>query len=210
MLFSNTGRQMEIYWVFLSILLVVETSFAHTGGISFKNLGSFCKNDTPHGDPNVLPIETGPPRLIRTVENGSLYQVGVGEDQTWLVHVWGMNGYDYGFAYGTLLSEQINQLMPNAYAYFEKEIVDNLDDIKLPQWFKKLVVDEGLGIALDAQNALVHSYMDEEIYNEIRGISDAAKIDYKLLVRLHMFGELTRGNIKEKIRTFIVSCLLFC
>lgn len=184
--------------------MLAGTSFAHTGGISFKNVGSFCQNDTPQGTPNVLPIESGPSRLIRTVENGSLYQIGVGDDQTWLVHVWGMNGYDYGFAYGTLLGEQINQLMPNAYAYFEKEILDNIDNIKLPQWFKELIVDEGLGIALDAQNALVYSYMDEEIYNEIRGISDAAKIDYKLLVRLHMFGELTRGNIKDKTLTFYV------
>ncbi|CAF4225590.1 unnamed protein product, partial [Rotaria sordida] len=40
----------------------------------------------------MLPIADDPPRLIRTVPNGLLYQVGVGEDQSWLVHVWGMNG----------------------------------------------------------------------------------------------------------------------
>ncbi|CAF4319383.1 unnamed protein product, partial [Rotaria sordida] len=67
----------------------------------------------------MLPIADDPPRLIRTVPNGLLYQVGVGEDQSWLVHVWGMNGYDYGFAYGTLLSEQIIQFFPKLYAYPE-------------------------------------------------------------------------------------------
>jgi hypothetical protein len=201
-LLPNITRDMNRYCLFLIALLVVETSFAHTG-LSFKNIGAFCKDDTPQGDPNMLPIESGPPRLIRTVENGTLYEVGVGEDQSWLVHVWGMNGYDYGFAYGTLLSEQINQFLPNVYVYLEKEILDNLDNLKLPTWFKELVVDEGLGIALDLQNALVHSYMDEEIYNELRGIADAAKIDYKLLVRLHMFGELTRGNIKGQSLVFV-------
>jgi len=185
---------MDRYWlVFLCLALVVETSVG-SNGFSFKNLGSFCKNDTPNGPPNTLPIEKGPPRLIRNVENGSLYQIGVGDDQTWLVHVWGMNGYDYGFAYGTLLAEQINKLLPNAYEYFEKEILDSVENLKLPEWFKKLVVDEGLGVALDLQNSFVHNYMDPEIYNELHGISDGAKIDYKLLVRLHMFGELTRAH----------------
>ncbi len=202
MLLPSITRDMDRYGSFLIALLVVETSFAHTG-LSFKNVGAFCKDDIPQGDPNMLPIESGPPRLIRTVENGTLYQVGVGEDQSWLVHVWGMNGYDYGFAYGTLLSEQINQFLPNVYAYLEKEILDNLDDLKLPIWFKELVVDKGLGVALDLQNTLVHSYMDEEIYNELRGIADAAKIDYKLLVHLHMFGELTRGNIKSQSLVFV-------
>jgi hypothetical protein len=193
---------MNIYWLFLSVLLVTETSFAYNR-LSFGNLGSFCKNDTPQGTPNTLPIETGPPRLIRTVENGSLYQVGVGEDQSWLVHVWGMNGYDYGFAYGTLLSEQIHQLLPTAYAFVEQEIIDNMDKIKIPKWLKEIIADAGLGVALDAQNALVQSYMDEEIYNEMRGIADGAKIDYKLVVRVHMVGELTRGNIENKMLAFV-------
>jgi hypothetical protein len=37
--------------------------------------------------------------------------------------------------------------------------------------------------------------MDEEIYNELRGMSDAAQIDYKIVVRLHMLGEITRGKL---------------
>jgi hypothetical protein len=114
-----------------------------------------------------------------------------------------MNGYDYGFAYGTLLSEQINQLLPNVYAHIEQEIIDDMDNIKLPNWLKEIIADAGLGVALDAQNALVQSYMDEEIYNELRGIADGAKIDYKFLVRVHMVGELTRGNIKSKMLTLV-------
>jgi len=85
----------------------------------------------------------------------------------------------------------------------KKKILENLDDLKLPIWFKELVVDKGLGVALDLQNTLVHPYMDEEIYNEIRGMTDAAKIGYKLLIRLHMFGELTRGNIKSQSLVFV-------
>jgi hypothetical protein len=200
-LFSNIDkRNMNTYWFFVSVLLVVETSFAHNGG-PFNNLGSFCKDDIPQGTPNTLPIEVGAPRLIRTVQNGSLYQIGSGDDQTWLVHVWGMDGYDYGFAYGTLLSEQINQLMPNVYVYFEKEILEKMDKLKLPEWFKEIITDKGLGFALDMQNAMVEPYTDQEIYREIQGIADGAKADYKLLVRLHVLGELTKGKKKEK--TFV-------
>ncbi|CAF4971758.1 unnamed protein product [Rotaria sp. Silwood1] len=157
-------------------------------------MDSFCVNDTSRGDPNMLPIADGPPRLIRTVPNGLLYQVGVDEDQSWLVHVWGMNGYDYGFAYGTLLSEQIIQFFPKAYAYLEKEIIDHLEFLKLPKWVKQLIADEGLAFALDMQNSLAQVYVDPEIYRELHGIADATKIDYDLLLRLHMFGELTRGH----------------
>jgi hypothetical protein len=197
---------MDRYWLLLLIaLFVVETSFAHK--FPFKNIGAFCKDDTPQGDPNMLPIESGPPRLIRTVENGSLYQVGVGEDQSWLVHVWGMTGYDYGFAYGSLLSQQINEFAPAVYVYLEQQVLHSIEDIKLPQWFKEFIVDNGLGVALDLQNTLVHSYMDEEIYNELRGIADSAKVDYKLLVRLHMFGELTRGNISVNKKLY--TCFIY-
>lgn len=196
--------KMNSCWVFVSILLVVTTSFAFDR-LSLTNVGSFCKDDIPHGTPNTLPIESGPPRLIRTVANGSLYQVGVGEDQSWLVHLWGANGYDYGLAYGILLAEQIHQLLPYALAHFEQEIIDNIDKIKVPEWFKTIVVDEGVAFALDMQDALVENYMDKEIYNELRGISDGAKFDYKTLVRVHMLGELTRGNISYEILIFILS-----
>ena len=179
---------------FVCLLLVAGTSVVH-GRIPFGKLGSFCNNDTSRGDRNLLPIEQGPPRLIRTIENGALYQVGVGEDQSWLVHVWGMTGYDYGVAYGTLLSEQVQQFMPKVYQYLEQQIIDNLDRIKLPTWLKEIVVDKGMTFALDALNALAEPHMEKEIYEEIRGIADATKVDYKLLVRLHLFGELTRGNL---------------
>ncbi|CAF4873694.1 unnamed protein product, partial [Rotaria sp. Silwood2] len=41
-----------------------------------------------------------------------LYQVGSGEDQIWLIHVYGNTGYDFGYAYGTLLRDQIHKVLP--------------------------------------------------------------------------------------------------
>lgn len=188
-------------WKLISILslainLIVclqETSALHIR----KNVGAFCHNDTSHGQPNLIPIDESPARLIGKVENGSLYQIGAGEDQIWLIHVYGHTGYDYGFAYGTLLRDQINKVLPRAWAHFEQQIIDGIKDLKLPKWFVDLVADKGLAFALDFQNALVERYIDAEIYAEMRGISDAAKIDYATVRRLHMLGEITRGEEKS-------------
>ena len=181
------------YYLLFGLVLVIQTSSAHRTG-SVKNVGAFCANDTSHGDPNLIPIDDSQARYIGKVENGTLYQIGAGEDQVWLIHVYGNTGYDFGYAYGTLLRDQINKVLPRAWAHFEAQIIDALKDLKLPKWFEDLIADKGLAFALDVQNDLVKHYMDEEIYNEMRGISDAAKIDYKTVVRLHMLGEITRGK----------------
>jgi hypothetical protein len=182
------------YLVFLIGLLVfVQTSYSESLSQHLANLGAYCSNDTSHGDPNLNPIDDSEPVLVRTVENGSLYTVGTGEDQFWLIHVWGDTGYDYGYAYGTLLKDQIAQVLPRAWAHFEQQVEEALDKLKLPKWFEDLIADKGLAFALDFQNTLVEQYIDKEIYGEIRGICDAAKVDYNVARRLHMIGEITRG-----------------
>ncbi|CAF0748336.1 unnamed protein product [Didymodactylos carnosus] len=136
------------------------------------------------------------PVLIRSVENGTLYQVGVGtnDDQIWLVHVWGMNGYDYGYAYGTLLAKQIIEFLPKVWKHFEEEVMDNLKDLHLPQWLEDLISDKGLAFALDVQAKVSEAYMDEELFNEMKGVADGAKADYAVIRRLHFIGEITRGR----------------
>lgn len=176
----------------LGLSILVQSG--HTENVhSLKNLGAFCSNDSSLGAPNLNPIDDSPAMLIRTIENGSLYTIGTGDDRLWLVHVWGEGGYDYGFAYGTLLKEQIIQLLPRAWAHFEQRVIDELDQLKLPQWFVNLVATKGLAVALDFQNALVETYVDKEIYQEMRGIADAANVNYESIRRLHMLGEITRG-----------------
>ena len=177
----------------ICLFVAVQASLTQLNGWR-KNVGAFCHNDTSHGVPNLYPIDESAARFVSKVENGSLYQIGAGEDQVWLIHVYGNTGYDYGFAYGTLLREQIGKVLPRAWAHFEQQIIDGLKDLKLPKWFVDLVVDKGLAFALDFQNALVEKYIDREIYAEMKGIADAAQIDYGTVRRLHMLGEITRGK----------------
>lgn len=182
----------QLVCLLLGLVLVIQTSSGHRAG-TINNLRAMCGNDSSTGHPNLNPIDETPARLISKVENGTLYQIGSGEDQIWLAHVYGNNGYDYGFAYGTLLREQITQMIPRAWAYFEKQIIDDIKFLRLPQWFEDVIADKGLAFALDLQNDLVKKYVDPEIYSEIQGMSDASKVDYKMLMRLHMIGEITKG-----------------
>ena len=116
--------------------------------------------------------------------------VGSGDNQIWLVHLWGTRGYDYG----TLLNEQINQLIPHLWNYFQNETMIQLKNLKLPKWYERLIADKGLGYALDSQNNFAEVYIDIEIYQEMRGIVDAAKVDYTTLRRIHMIEEINRGK----------------
>ena len=43
----------------------------------------------PSAQPNVNPVQSGPPVLVKTAKNGKLYKVGNGEDEIALLHVWG-------------------------------------------------------------------------------------------------------------------------
>jgi hypothetical protein len=185
--------QSRLSYLLFGLFLLIQTSSSHKNG-AIKDVGIFCSNDTSLGEPNLNPIDENQPRLINKVENGTLYKIGSGEDEIWLVHLYGNTGYDFGYAYGTLLRDQIHKIIPTAWAHFEQEIMDEINNLKLPEWFKEFIVDNGLGVALDLQNDLVKNYMDEEIYNELRGVANAAQIEYKTMVRFHMFAEIIRGK----------------
>lgn len=178
---------------YLFFLIYLYTFVQISSSFDLKNLGAFCGNDSSIGPPNLNPIDESEIKLVRTVENGSLYTIGNSEDRIWLIHVWGETGYDYGFAYGTLLKEQIAQLLPRAWAHFEQRVIDELDKLKLPKWFEDMISNQGLAFALDFQNTLVEKYIDPEIYNEMQGIADATKLDIHAIRRIHMIGEITRG-----------------
>ena len=189
----NMFDQNFLYYLLIGFFLNIQTNSSHKTN-SIRDVGAFCANDTSRGDLNLIAVDESAARLINKVQNGTLYQIGSGDDKIWLVHVYGNTGYDYGYAYGTLLRDQIHEVLPRAWQHFEQEIIDAIKDLKLPEWFEELIADKGLSFALDVQNDLVRGYMDEEIYNEMRGLADAAQIDYQTVVRIHMLGEITRGK----------------
>ena len=113
-----------------------------------------------------------------------------------------IGGYDYGFAYGKLLKDQIAQLQPRAWTHFHQEILDSLASLKLPKWFEDIIITKDLDFALDFQNTLAEAYTDKEIYEEMRGIADAANVDSQAIWRLQMLGEITRSKEASQMLFF--------
>ena len=102
-----------------------------------------------YGYQNNLPILDGNSnmQLLRSTVNGTLYQLTVpnnGSDTTQsfkLVHVWG-SAYQQGFAYGTLLANETQDFMNQAWSYIEGQVEEVLIPY-LPEWAANLIAEIG-------------------------------------------------------------------
>lgn len=97
-----------------------------------------------------------------------------------------------GFAQGTLLKKQINDIVPQVEQYIDKQIEDNIQFF--PQWLRDLIAEAGSFAALEATYWLTEAYIEQRFLDEIKGISDASGVDYMKLVRIHMLPELIQAS----------------
>ena len=51
-----------------------------------------------------------------------------------------------------------------------------------------------IAAALDLNYQITKPFTNKNYYEEMRGISDASGVSFKLLRRIHMIGELTKGS----------------
>ncbi|XP_070541872.1 protein dcd1A-like [Ptychodera flava] len=150
----------------------------------------------PHAKPNLNPIQTDPPVFVRQTENAKLYTVGKGDDIINVLHLWG-NPYERGFAHGTIMKEEASAMMKAVWGYFEKEIIDAVNSTVpgfFKEWFLKDVANLGLDVALDLEKAATKPYTPQYFYDEIQGLADGAGVDVKIIERIHLIGELTKGS----------------
>ena len=150
------------------------------------------------GPENTIPVDLSNPVYVRSVQNGDLYTVGANEnDRVHLLHVYGSTGYEFGFAAGQLLGPEMNSTLQTAYDYFGSQIMQAakgiIDKYHIPPAIADMIVDKGLDFVLDWQAAEAKPFMDPSIFDEMRGMAAAAGIDYKMILRVHMIGEVTRG-----------------
>lgn len=144
----------------------------------------------PNAPPNLNPIFSLPPVFVDSTKNGKLYVAGQKEDQIFLLHVWG-TPYEMGFAHGTLLKKELQTLWPTLWKYLESQVEDILKS--LPEWLAKILAQEGLAVTLDLTWEITKAYSGNYFFEELQGIADASGVDYKMLRRIHMIGELTKG-----------------
>lgn len=78
------------------------------------------------GEYNTKPIVRDEPTFVSSVPNGKRFVVGSGYDKINIVHVYGGTPYDMGYALGKLMSDELQKLVPEYFAYLDKTIEDTL------------------------------------------------------------------------------------
>lgn len=89
------------------------------------------------------------------------------------------------------MKEEIQAFVPGLWAYLEAQAAGGLP---LPTWLADVIASLGLDAALDLLIDVTKPFTGDYVYEEMRGIADAADVDYKTLTRIHLFGELTQGD----------------
>eukprot|EP01112_Ceratiomyxa_fruticulosa_P015062 TRINITY_DN4384_c0_g2_i2.p1 TRINITY_DN4384_c0_g2~~TRINITY_DN4384_c0_g2_i2.p1 ORF type:complete len:435 (-),score=78.13 TRINITY_DN4384_c0_g2_i2:66-1370(-) len=153
------------------------------------SLAAYCSGKpSPNPSPNLIPLYTDAPALVSQISNGQLYTMG---NVTKVLHVWG-TPYQMGTAHGTLLKSELNVMMPDLWSYLVSQVSEIMS--KVPEWIAKIIANAGLDAALDLTYELTKDYTGAYFYEEMQGIADASGVDFKLLRRVHMIGELTKGS----------------
>jgi len=147
---------------------------------------SYC-----NGQSNTNPIQVTTPKFVKQVTNGKLYTIGTGDDQIYLVHVWG-SPYEMGYANGQLLQNEINTLVPEMLAHWELQVEASIDQY-IGEDMAGFVAEYGLRAALDVEYYMTRDYSPDYFYEEIQGLADASGLDYESLLEVHMLPELVKA-----------------
>jgi len=91
-----------------------------------------------------------------------------------------------GYAHGQLLKDDLQVFYPQLWKYLIDKAEREAKDWKLPEWVKRLIVEEGLDIALDLTYEATVRYTGKYIYEEMQGVADGAAVDFKTLRRIHL------------------------
>ena len=73
-----------------------------------------------------------------------------------------------------------------------EQVAENLAFI--PQWLADIVGNVALDVALDVLIDTTTPSTGPWFYEELHGLADGASLDYKMLARVHLIGELTQGS----------------
>eukprot|EP00056_Hartaetosiga_gracilis_P018864 m.12224 g.12224 ORF g.12224 m.12224 type:complete len:441 (-) comp7141_c0_seq1:1530-2852(-) len=149
----------------------------------------------PNAQQNLNAIYTEKPAFVRSVNNAKLYSVGGGNDTIALVHLWG-SPYEMGFAHGKLMEKEASDFINAVWSYLENQVESAINGTihNLQPWFVDLITEFGLDAALDLTMDATRPFTGDYFYQEMQGMADATGLDVKLIERIHMIGELTKGS----------------
>ncbi|CAF0778411.1 unnamed protein product [Adineta steineri] len=144
------------------------------------------------GKYNTNPILRDEPTFVSSVPNGKRFVVGSGYDKINIVHLYGGTPYDMGLALGKLMDKELQAVIPEYYAYLEKNIEYILK--KVPPFFQKLITEHGLPSALDLTYDMTRLYTPPWFDEELRGLAAGSGVPYNMLRQLNLLPELLQAS----------------
>ena len=163
-------------WVVVAVLCVSSVRCAE------------CNGESTPGPPNLHPIHTSPPVLVKSVTNGKHFTIGDGDDQVDLLHLYG-TPYDWGKAHGELMKDKLAKFYPEVQKYLETQLIKKAANSSVLAW----IAEVGIDTALDMSYAVTKRWTPSYVMEEIRGLSDGSGVAVDKVRRLMWMGELTRG-----------------
>ncbi|KAM9961271.1 hypothetical protein ACTFIR_004109 [Dictyostelium discoideum] len=146
------------------------------------------------GTDNPYPIYNELPVLVNQTAYGKLYKIGPPDNLINIIELYG-TPYQRGLAQGQLLKSEINDIFDNFFGYITvmvNELVTKYADY-LPKFLVDALEEGGVGLALDITADLTKKYTPKSFFEEMQGIADGSGIEYKTILRLHMFPELIKA-----------------
>jgi len=149
----------------------------------------------PNAKENDNPIQAGDPVFVKSVKNAKQYTIGTGDDIINVVHLWG-TPYEMGNAHGTIMKDKAVAFVEGVWTYLEKQVEAALNGTfhNLKPWFVRMVAELGMDVALDLTYDATRPYTGVYFEEEIKGMADATGIPEAKIRRIHMIGELTKGD----------------
>ena len=81
---------------------------------------------SPDAKPNLFPIQDANLTLVKQIKNAKLYLAGAGDEQIYVVHLWG-TPYEMGYAHGTLIKDGLSKMIDTFWKYMESEVERELN-----------------------------------------------------------------------------------
>jgi len=146
---------------------------------------------------NILPDE------VDSVINGKRYEISSPENNTRLtiIAVQG-TAYEMGFAYGQLMTKEINDAMTGMFNYLVQQSDSWMGYVKqnLPfylKWIPNLLsldTPDLLTALLRLQYLFTKPYTPQRFSDELQGMADGAQFDLNMLTNINLFPEFIRAQ----------------
>ncbi|KAA0153182.1 hypothetical protein FNF27_07763 [Cafeteria roenbergensis] len=173
-------------------MLRIAAALAICAALASSAGAAYCHGKpNPNAQPNLYDINEDAPVPVRTHANGKAFRAGKPGFDFWVIHVWG-TPYERGLAQGQMMKEEASAMVNGVWKFMQEQVEDAISG--LPTWFREWIAQVGLEVALDLTRDLTEDFTPQRYYDEMRGLADGAGVDYETVVRIHLIGELTKGD----------------